>query len=159
VTRGPARLSASRRARAGKPTAPAVKIDPPKARALIAAARRARSRAHAPYSRFTVGAAVLDERGRIHAGCNVENTSYGLTVCAERNAVAAAVVAGARRIVAVAVVTGADPAAPPCGACRQVLAEFGDEDLPVLLAPPRAALPIERWRLGALLPRAFRLGE
>jgi cytidine deaminase len=163
VTRGPARLSARRRSqprgavaarRSDVPT-----LDAVKARALIAAARRARARAYAPYSRFTVGAAVLDERGRIHAGCNVENASYGLTVCAERNAVAAAVAAGARRIAAVAVVTGADPAAPPCGACRQVLAELGTDNTPVLLAPPRAALPIERWRLGALLPRTFRLGR
>ena len=162
MTRGPARVSASRRSRtrsgaaASRGGAPAL-LDAAQARALIAAARRARARAYAPYSRFTVGAAVLDERGRVHAGCNVENASYGLSVCAERNAVAAAVAAGARRIAAVAVVTGADPAAPPCGACRQVLAELAGDDTPVLLAPPRAALPIERWRLGALLPRTFRL--
>ena len=83
-----------------------------------------RRRAHAPYSKFRVGAAVADEAGRIHVGCNVENASYGLTVCAERNAVAAAVAAGARRIVAVAVASGSRPPASPCGACRQVLAEF-----------------------------------
>ena len=84
---------------------------------------------------------MLDERGRIHVGCNVENASYGLTVCAERNAVAAAVAAGARRIRAVAVVTGARPPASPCGACRQVLAELGAADTEVLLGGPTGAAP------------------
>jgi cytidine deaminase len=119
----------------------------------VSAARRVRGRAHAPYSRFTVGAAVLDERGRVHVGCNVENASYGLTICAERNAIAAAVAAGARRLAAVAV--AAERRAPPCGACRQVLAELGEDEMPVLLAGPRGAA--ERLTLGALLPRAFRL--
>jgi len=128
-------------------------------KALFEAAEHARTQAYAPYSKFKVGVAVLTEDGEVVEGCNVENASYGLTVCAERNAVAAAVAAGARRIAAVAVVTGADPPAPPCGACRQVLAELAGHDTPVLLAPPRAALPIERIRLGALLPRTFRLGR
>jgi cytidine deaminase len=124
-------------------------------RALLAAARGIRSRAHAPYSGFLVGAAVLDERGRIHVGCNVENASYGLTVCAERNAVAAAVASGARAVSAIAVITAARPLASPCGACRQVLAEFGDADTVVLLAGPRG--PGVEHRLGALLPEAFTL--
>jgi cytidine deaminase len=123
--------------------------------ALIAAARAVRRRAHAPYSRFTVGAAVLDERGRISVGCNVENASYGLTVCAERNAVAAAVAAGARRIHGVAVASGASPPASPCGACRQVIAELGRPDTEVLIAGPKGAA--ERTTLEALLPRAFAL--
>lgn len=123
-------------------------------RALLAAARRVRRHAHAPYSRFLVGAAVLDERGRVHVGCNVENASYGLTVCAERNAVAAAVAAGARAIVAVAVVTAARPAAPPCGACRQVLAELAADGAPVLLG---SGASVDRTTVGELLPRAFRL--
>jgi cytidine deaminase len=89
-------------------------IAPAQRRRLVQAARAVRARAHAPYSKFRVGAAVLDERGRLHVGCNVENASYGLTVCAERNAVAAAVAAGAKRIRGVAVV--ADPTATPCGA-------------------------------------------
>ena len=122
---------------------------------LLKAAREVRSRAHAPYSRFRVGAAVLDDRGRISVGCNLENASYGLTVCAERNAVAAAVAAGARAIRAVAVVTSAEPAASPCGACRQVLAELGGDETAILLAGPRGGS--ERTTLGALLPRAFRL--
>jgi cytidine deaminase len=126
---------------------------------LLAGARAVRRRAHAPYSRYHVGAAVLDERGRIHVGCNVENASYGLTVCAERNAVGAAVAAGARHLSAVAVVTAAAPPgeapAPPCGACRQVLAELAPDDAIVLLAGPRG--PATELTLGALLPRAFRL--
>ena len=125
--------------------------------ALVTAARAVRRRAHAPYSRFQVGAAVLDERGRIHGGCNVENASYGLTVCAERNAIAAAVAAGARRIRAVAVVSGARPPASPCGACRQVLAELGAADTRVFLAGPTGAAARDDLTLGALLPSAFRL--
>lgn len=123
--------------------------------ALVAAARAVRAHAHAPYSGFRVGAAVRDEAGRIHVGCNVENASYGLTVCAERNAVAAAVAAGARAVRAVAVATGARPPASPCGACRQVLAELGDASTRVLLAGP-GGRPVETT-LGALLPRTFRL--
>ncbi len=122
--------------------------------ALLRAARAVRRRAHAPYSRFRVGAAVLDEAGRIHVGCNVENASYGLTVCAERNAVAAAVAAGARAVRAVAVVSDATPPATPCGACRQVLAELGRADTAVYLAGPRGAT-VAAHDLGALLPEAF----
>ena len=127
-------------------------ITPAQRRRLVQAARAVRARAHAPYSKFRVGAAVLDERGWIHAGCNVENASYGLTVCAERNAVAAAVAAGAKRIRAVAVV--ADPAATPCGACRQVLAEFGGPTADVLLAGPGGAVS-SGTTVGTLLPHAF----
>ena len=122
--------------------------------ALLAAARAVRAHAHAPYSRFQVGAAVLDDADRIHAGCNVENASYGLTVCAERNAVAAAVAAGAKSIRAVAVVTRMRrPMATPCGACRQVLAELGAPTTEVLLAAP-AGDAVDHT-LGALLPNAF----
>ena len=99
---------------------------------LVEAAASVRQRAHAPYSEFMVGAAILDADGRIHLGCNVENASYGLSVCAERHAVAAAVTAGARPLIAVAVVTATSPPTTPCGACRQVLTEFGD--MPVILA-------------------------
>jgi cytidine deaminase len=123
---------------------------------LIAAARQVRFRAHAPYSRFRVGAAVRDQQGRIHVGCNVENASYGLTICAERNAVAAAVAAGARRLTAVAVVTDSSPPSSPCGACRQVLAEFAPATAPVLLASPRGAARVAHT-VGELLPAAFEL--
>ncbi|MCK5943108.1 MAG: cytidine deaminase [Planctomycetes bacterium] len=92
---------------------------------LVAAARAVRSNAYAPASKFLVGAAVRTADGATFVGCNVENASYGLTVCAERAAVCAAVAAGARRIDAVAIATDLDDPARPCGACRQVLAEFG----------------------------------
>ena len=91
---------------------------------LIGQAKSAASKAYAPYSKFAVGAALCGE-GKVYTGCNVENASYGLTICAERNAVAAAIAAGALRIDAIAVYTDTDRPTPPCGACRQVLAEFG----------------------------------
>ncbi|MEW6337939.1 MAG: cytidine deaminase [Acidobacteriota bacterium] len=122
---------------------------------LLANARRAQANAHAPYSGFRVGAAVLAADGRVFQGCNVENASFGLTVCAERNAVAAAVVAGARPV-AVAIVTPGDHVGP-CGACRQVLAEF-DLDMPVVLADRNGDHPVAT-ALRELLPGAFRFKE
>ncbi len=119
---------------------------------LVTIARRARRNAHAPYSRFRVGAAVLAD-GEVHAGANVENASYGLTLCAERVAVGAAVASGARRLAAVAVASGTDEPTPPCGACLQTLAEFGGADLPVVLAG-KGGRRVETT-LGELLPRAF----
>lgn len=119
--------------------------------ALVARAREARARAHAPYSRFHVGAALEAEDGRVFAGCNVESASYGLTICAERMALGAAVVAGARRFRRIAVATDVDPPAAPCGACRQLLAEFGLE-LEVIAA---GRAQERRWTLATLLPDAF----
>jgi cytidine deaminase len=127
------------------------KISQDTADLLVEAAARARNRAHAPYSRFTVGAAVLDENGHVHVGCNVENASYGLSVCAERHAIAAAVAAGATSLEALAVVTDTDPPSSPCGACRQVLVEFGD--FPVILANPKGQRKITS--AVDLLPDAF----
>ena len=124
----------------------------PTDRALVRAARAARRRAYAPYSRFTVGAAVRSG-AQIFGGANVENASYGLTLCAERVAVAAAVAAGARRVEAVAIASGTDPAAPPCGMCLQTLAEFGDPTLRVLLAGSRGS--VRETTLAALLPQRF----
>lgn len=120
--------------------------------ALLRAAIAVRGNAHAPYSRFPVGAAVLAE-GRIYAGCNVENSSFPLSVCAERNAVAAAIAAGARGIQAVAVVAGTRRPGPPCGGCRQVLAEFCAAGTRVLYAA--AGGGSVETTLGALLPEAF----
>ncbi len=118
---------------------------------LVEAARRAQAAAYAPYSKFPVGAAVLAEDGRVFPGCNVENSSFGLTVCAERNAVAAAVVAGARPTAVAVVANGA--AVAPCGACRQVLAEFAAA-MPVILATS-AGGDRQVTSLDALLPGAF----
>jgi cytidine deaminase len=114
-------------------------------------------RAHAPYSKFLVGAAVKADDGTVYVGCNVENASYGLTVCAERNAIAQMVAAGRRRAVELAVATMGGHA--PCGACRQVLAEFASE-LGIWLVDVDASgkpLSAERVTLNELLPRRFDL--
>jgi len=118
---------------------------------LIQRARGAMANAYAPYSNFHVGAAIEAEDGRIFVGCNVENASYGLTICAERMAVGAAVVAGARRFRRVAVTTAVEPPASPCGACRQLLMEFGP-DMEILGVGPQSE---RRWTLRQLLPDAF----
>ena len=118
---------------------------------LVDAARRVRDRAYAPYSAFRVGAALEGDDGSVHVGCNVENASYGLAMCAERVAIGSAVAAGVRRIRRVAVVTDVEPPVAPCGACRQVLAEFGP-DAEIIAAGPRSIL---RWRMAELLPAAF----
>jgi len=118
---------------------------------LTEAAAETRENAHAPYSGYRVGAAVVDERGRIFSGCNVENASYGLSVCAERHALAAAVAAGAQGIRALLVLTRSNPPASPCGACRQVMREFGD--FPVVMANTEGARIISS--VEELLPMAF----
>jgi len=123
---------------------------------LVAAAREASRGAYVPYSHYPVGAAVLTASGRVYTGCNVENASFGLTVCAERVAVWTAVAAGEREIVAVAVAT--TNGATPCGACRQVLAEFvphrgrGSRDMVVIVADGQSHRVLS---LADLLPQAF----
>ncbi|HEU5171688.1 MAG TPA: cytidine deaminase [Gemmatimonadales bacterium] len=118
---------------------------------LVRRARAVMENAYAPYSNFHVGAAIEADDGSIHVGCNVENASYGLTICAERMAVGAAVAAGKRHLVRIAVASAVEPPATPCGACRQLLAEFG-LDLEVIAAGPTSR---RRWRLRDLLPEAF----
>jgi cytidine deaminase len=119
---------------------------------LIAAARTAREHAHAPYSNFRVGAAVRAKSGRIFTGCNVENATYGLTLCAERVAIFKAISEGERGFDAVAVVADTDTLTPPCGACRQILWEFcGDAE--VVLANLNGQ--VERHRMSALFPKPF----
>ena len=121
---------------------------------LIKVAALQRQRAHAPYSKYKVGAAIRTKRNKIHAGANVENASYGLTICAERNAVFRAVADGARAIVAVAIYTPTSTPAMPCGACRQVIAEFGRDAVvrSVCDGPAHA-----QHTLAELLPAAFTL--
>lgn len=123
--------------------------------ALVAAAREARLRAHAPYSGFRVGAALLTSDGAVVAGCNVESASYGLTLCAERVAAARAVAEGRRGFVAIAVVADGPTPVPPCGACRQFLFDLAP-DLVVLSATLVGAA--RRTTLRALLPEAFDAG-
>jgi cytidine deaminase len=129
-----------------------MKLTPAQRRLLISAARMAAAAAHAPYSRFRVGAAVLGGSGRIYTGANVENASYGLTCCAERTAVFKAVSEGERRITAVAVFTPTRTPTPPCGACRQVIGEFGPRA--VVLCTCRTPESIDTT-LDRLLPGAF----
>jgi cytidine deaminase len=126
---------------------------------LVAAARRAAAQAYCPYSRFPVGAAVLTDRGTIFTGCNVENASYGLTICAERNAVFQAVAQTQGRLViqAVVVYTPTPEPTAPCGACRQVIFEFGGPDAQVGSFCDGADVLL--YRLGDLLPSSFGPGN
>ncbi len=120
---------------------------------LIDAARQARAQAYAPYSKFLVGAAVLDEHGAIHAGCNVENAAYPQGWCAEASALAALVLAGGRRVLAVAVCAEAPEPVTPCGGCRQKLREFAAGDCPVWVADLQGLKA--SYTLEALLPHGF----
>jgi cytidine deaminase len=131
-----------------------MEIDEPARAELIAAARQAAGQAYCPYSRFRVGAAVLTDRGEIFSGCNVENASYGLTICAERNAIFQAVARSQAPVVirAVVVFTPTDLPTAPCGACRQVINEFGPEAFVLSVCDGEEVIEI---RLSELLPRAF----
>lgn len=122
---------------------------------VVAAARAVRQSAHARYSRLRVGAALQDRAGRIHTGANVENASFGLTMCAERVAVGAAVSAGTRQFERLVIVSDREPPVAPCGACRQVLAEFGT-DLSIEAVGPSS---VRRWQLAELLPDPFGPGD
>ncbi len=155
-------MSAAKRARRPRPSPrprkrrPAVRPQrlPAQYTRLLRAAARARRRAYAPYSQFPVGAAVLATDGSIYAGCNVENASYGLALCAERVAIHTAVASGRRRLTALAVVGPAGITLTPCGACRQVMEEFGLQT--VIIASPRGAPAVVS--LPALLPIPFTRG-
>jgi cytidine deaminase len=119
---------------------------------LIQAALAARERAHAPYSGYAVGAALRTREGRIFTGCNVENSSYGLSICAERVAATKAVSEGETEFAAIAIVTPSSPPGPPCGACRQFLEEFSPQ-MEVILADPQGE--VEVTTLAKLLPHPF----
>ena len=125
----------------------------PEERELVDGARAAAERAYCRYSGYSVGAAIKSESGRIFSGCNVENASYGATMCAERSAIFGMVSAGERQIAHVCVYAPGEPMAMPCGMCRQVISEFC-VDAPVLVAGPRGVL---RRTFAELLPEAFRL--
>ncbi len=119
---------------------------------LLEAALAARRNAHAPFSKFQVGAAIEDESGHIFTGCNVENATYGLTICAERVAVFKAISEGARKFTRIAVAADTDVLTPPCGACRQILWEFcGDAELTLVNLQGKT----ETFRLKDLFPRPF----
>jgi cytidine deaminase len=123
---------------------------------LIEKAEEARLKAYAPYSNFKVGAALLTKSGRVYTGANVENSTFGLTVCAERVAVFKAVNRGDKDFVKIAVVAGSNPPVTPCGACRQVLSEFA-RDLKIVCANLQGK--VERYSLKELLPGAFDKGS
>jgi len=121
---------------------------------LIAQAQKVREKAYAPYSGFKVGAALLTVRGNVYTGCNIENSSYGLTVCAERAAVAKAVSEGERQFKAIAINAPTDYYCSPCGACRQVLLEFGAH-IEVYMSNDQGEYKL--MKVGELLPAAFEL--
>ena len=123
-------------------------------RKLLAAAKAAQHRAYAPYSKFPVGAALLTKSGRVYTGCNVENASYGLAICAERVAVFKAVSEGHRQFIAIAIVAPSSQPTP-CGACRQVLSEFGE--LTIICANSHNLKKMRHFQLSELLPHAFKL--
>ena len=128
---------------------------------LVEAAVAVRRHAHAPYSKYQVGAAILTRSGALYTGSNVENASYGATLCAERSAIAAMVAAGDADPVACAVATAGPEPGAPCGICRQVLAEFAHDMVISLVAvdPKGRVVRRKRTRLAALLPQAFRLAH
>ncbi len=134
---------------------PSTQLSPQERESLLAAARQALKRAYAPYSNFRVGAAVLTEQGQVFSGCNVENASYGLTICAERSAIFTAVQQADKKpaIRAVAVVNGNDVPCSPCGACRQVIFEFGENAI-VIFKGHQGYLEMS---IQQLLPESFRL--
>jgi cytidine deaminase len=124
---------------------------------LLRSALAASRKSYSPYSKFPVGAALMADGGKVFTGCNVENASYGLTICAERVAIMKAVSEGRRKFKALAVVGGRNKAVPPCGACLQVLAEFCGPDFPIFLAPLKKPDKIEVVSLETLLPHVFHL--
>jgi cytidine deaminase len=121
--------------------------------ALMAAAQAVRQHAHAPYSKFAVGAAVLDEQGRIHAGCNVENVAYPQGWCAEASALAVMVASGGKRVLGVAVCAESHRPVPPCGGCRQKLLEFANDDCPIAIGDMQGVRVTHR--LVDLMPFSF----
>jgi cytidine deaminase len=129
-----------------------MKLSPTLRRKLIKSAKQASEHAYAPYSKFRVGAAIVAGSGKIYTGCNVENASYGLCNCAERTAIFSAIAAGEKDISCVVVYTPTPSATPPCGACRQVINEFGPDALVISTCASEDQI---ETKLTALLPAAF----
>jgi len=130
-----------------------IEINHPQLQNVIDAAKESFFNAHAPYSEFRVGAAALTKNGIIVQGCNVENASYGLTVCAERNCLASAVVQGEKEFSFIVIYTEEERLTPPCGACRQVIAEFFEHDAPIIAVNHKDKKQF--WSIDELLPDAF----
>ena len=128
-------------------------INHPLLEEVINAAKQSYANAHAPYSNFHVGSAALTKSGKIVQGCNVENASYGLTVCAERNCLASAVVQGETSFSFIVIYTEEERLTPPCGACRQVIAEFFENDAPIIAVNHKNEKQF--WSISELLPDAF----
>ena len=126
-------------------------------RKLLEAAAHVMEKAYAPYSKFRVGSALITEDGQMVTGCNVENSSFGLTNCAERTAVFSAIASGRTKFKAIAIVADGHQTPFPCGACRQVLAEFCAPTMPVFVASRGNLDAFQKTTLGELLPKAFRL--
>lgn len=124
---------------------------------LLERANKVKEKAYAPYSHFHVGAALLTPNGKIYSGCNVENTSYGLTICAERNAIFQMVADGEQKIAELLVIGDTDEYLPPCGACRQVIAEFSTQDTIVYMSNRHGNL--KKTTVGELVPFIFSLGD
>lgn len=120
---------------------------------LFQAAKAVRERAHVPYSRYQVGAAIRDETGRIHAGCNVENAAYPQGQCAEASAIGIMVAAGGKRIAEIVVIGAEGPLCTPCGGCRQRIREFASQEVAIHCGDPSGIL--RRFTLGELLPHSF----
>ena len=123
---------------------------------LIAEAKKVRENAYTPYSNFRVGAAVLTEDNRIFTGCNIENSSYGLSICAERVAIFNAISAGYKKFIKLTVVTNTEPPASPCGACRQIIFEFGD-NIEVIMVNLKGEIKI--MKINELLKDGFKLNS
>ncbi len=126
---------------------------------LIDAAKKVRPNAHAPYSGYLVGAALIDDTGTLHTGCNVENAAFPEGTCAEANAIGSMIAAGGKRIVAIAAVGGSDEieACTPCGGCRQSILEFADENTRIILIGE--GKQIDSYSIDELLPAGFRLNK
>jgi cytidine deaminase len=122
---------------------------------LFAEALKTREQAYAPYSKFLVGAALIDDKGQVAIGCNFENSSYGATICAERNAIGAMVAHGGRKIQEIVIVTDVEKATPPCGMCRQVLSEFTDSPENMKIHVGNLKGIVKTFTLLELLPQVF----